>query len=336
MPKPTFLSPSPGEDELIDWLREQPVTANLLGDDAALLSPSGELAVTMDTQVSGIHFRTDLSPELIARRLLAVNLSDLAAMGARPTRTFLALSASEPFDHLSFFRAFLQECARYECQLAGGDLSRNRNTTAVLALLGELPSGGHWLRRRAAEPGHDLWLGGTLGESALGVELLRRGAGIDAEGRVRLPKSLELTAAQEPAARQAIRRQVLPRPQLELGQWLAVHSPYGAIDVSDGLAKDLHRLCRESGTGATVDLQSIPTSDTFHSLCRSLSLSWRELVLAGGEDYVLLFTLPRGTEPPPKLAARRIGFLHENPKLQLRTEEQVEELPPLGWDHITS
>lgn len=335
MPKTSRLSPPSGEDELIEWLRQHPVTAGLLGDDAALLLPRGEIAVTMDTQVSGIHFQPDRPPELIARRLLRVNLSDLAAMGAKPTQVFLALSVADDFDHLSFFTAFLEECEKNGCQLAGGDLSRNRNTTAVVTLFGELPTDGQWLRRQAARPGQDLWIGGTLGESALGLELLERGARIDAPDRSRLPETLELSATQGQAARRAIRRQALPHPQIELGQWLAIHFPHAAIDVSDGLAKDLHRLCRESGVGATVDLGSVPTSENFRPLCRSLGLQWRELVLAGGEDYVLLFTLPNGIEAPSEHAAQRIGKIHEGPEIQLQVDGRMGTLPALGWDHMS-
>src|SRR5699024_2590314 len=127
-------------------------------------------------------------PALLARRLLAVNLSDLAAMGAHPAYAFLALSAPSGFDHRRFFRALLAGCRRTSLRLAGGDLAASPHVVATLTLLGTKPPRSRWLRRAGALPGHDLWLGGTVGESAAGRLLIERGA------RSHLPQTLRAAA----------------------------------------------------------------------------------------------------------------------------------------------
>src|SRR6185436_12693499 len=125
--------------------------------------------VTTDSQIEGVHFPPGLDPALVARRLLAVNLSDLAAMGAEPRHAFLALAAPPGFAHRRFFRALLAACRLQGVELAGGDLARDpHHVHAVLTLLGTRPAAGRWLRRDGARPGHRLWHGGTVGESAAG------------------------------------------------------------------------------------------------------------------------------------------------------------------------
>ena len=165
------MNPAPDEteDRLLAWLREEePELAARIGDDCAFLPPSGPRAVTMDSQIEGVHFLPELPPETLARRLLAVNLSDLAAVGAGPGPAFLALSAPPTFDRRRFFRAFLQGCRSWGVQLSGGDLARAQQVTLTLTLMGDLEAGGQWLRRDGGRPGQSLWVGGALGESALG------------------------------------------------------------------------------------------------------------------------------------------------------------------------
>lgn len=290
------------EDDLLRRLRSRLGPASLIGDDAAILSLPGEVAVTMDSQISGVHFIPDLDPAIVARRLLAVNLSDLAAMGAEPGHAFLALSAPPDFDHDRFFDAFTEACRSWNVTLAGGDLARCDRLVATLTLIGT--KGGRWLRRSDAKPGHDLWLGGTVGESAAGRLLIARG--IDAND----PR---------------VRRHLMPVPQIELGRWLSRQSEGAAMDVSDGVAIDLHRLCRESGVGAVIDAELLPLPD-----CKDLSVDPFELALAGGEDYVLLFTLPPGIQPPE---GRRIGTITEE-KVEWIREGKRSDLPASGWDHL--
>ena len=312
-----------GEDELLRRLRGRLGPSSPIGDDAAILSPSGPLAVTVDSQIAGVHFVPDLDPAHVARRLLAVNLSDLAAMGADPAWAFLALSAPPEFDHDRFFRAFTGACRRYGVTLAGGDLARCDRLVATLTLIGTKPEGRRWLRRNAARPGQDFWLGGTVGESAAGRILIDRGAG------QAMPPSLS------GAARRAVRRHLLPTPQLELGRWLGEQKEeIAAMDVSDGVALDLHRLCRESGTGAEIHAKALPFPDRLIDLAEALSVDPFDLALSGGEDYVLLFTLPPGAPPPESLGCRKIGTITARKTITLVRGGRRLRLPASGWDHL--
>ncbi|HVR08866.1 MAG TPA: thiamine-phosphate kinase [Thermoanaerobaculia bacterium] len=359
-----------GEDRLLRWLwrqldrhhasprrpRRQPSRqapgggAPLIGDDAAILPGGGPFAVTVDSQIAGVHFVPGLDAAVIARRLLAVNLSDLAAMGAVPTYAFLALTAPPGFDHRRFFRALLEACARHRLRLAGGDLSRGpesaRGTSArdrasaagpaviaTLTLIGRHRRGARWLRRAGAAPGHHLWLGGTIGESAAGRLLIGAGARLAGE-RVFLPEGWDPRRTLGAAARRAVRRHLLPQPQLALGKWLATQKAGAAIDVSDGVARDLHRLCGASGVGARIEAAELPLAPGFAALCAALAADPEQLALGGGEDYVLLFTLPAGSEPPARCGCRRIGTITSRRRVLLIADGEAAELPVAGWDHL--
>lgn len=325
------------EDRLLRWLRARldplPIGAPLIGDDAAVLPAGGPFAVTVDSQIAGVHFVPDLDPALLAPRLLAVNLSDLAAMGAVPAYAFLALSTPSAFDHRRFFRALLTACRKHGVTLAGGDLARSAQTVATLTLIGSRPDGGRFLHRSEAAAGHDLWLGGTIGDSAAGQRLIARGARLR-QGRVELPADFAAGSSVSAAARRAVRRHLLPEPQLALGNWLGRQREGAAMDVSDGLAKDLRRLCRESGVGAEIVAEELPNTDRFTDLCRSIGADPLELALGGGEDYVLLFTLPRGIHPPADFGPRRIGRITRSTEIILRRGGAVGILPEIGWDHL--
>ncbi|MBV8199953.1 MAG: thiamine-monophosphate kinase [Acidobacteria bacterium] len=364
----------PGEDRLLRWLRRQLAApraarrrpgaqhprhppspgAPSIGDDAAILPAGGPFAVTVDSQIAGVHFVPGLDAAVIAERLLAVNLSDLAAMGAAPTYAFLALTAAPGFDHRRFFRALAAACSRHRLRLAGGDLSRPPSGTsaaplaadraraaaapviATLTLLGRHRRGARWLRRAGAAAGHRLWLGGTVGESAAGRLLVGAGARL-AAGRVTLPAPCAGWEGRRPlagAARRAVRRHLLPQPQLALGRWLAGQSAGAAIDVSDGVSRDLYRLCGESAVGARIEAAALPLAPHFTSLCAELGAEPEQLALGGGEDYVLLFTLPAGIEPPARFGCRAIGTITAARRLSLVAGRETRELPVAGWDHL--
>jgi thiamine-monophosphate kinase len=318
------VTPPPAdENRLIDWLRRRLRAESggaLIGDDAAVL-PAGSFAVTVDHQISGVHFPPGLDPAIVARRLLAVNLSDLAAMGASPAYAFLALAAPPGFDHRRFLTAILAACRRHGLTLAGGDLARDPVLTTSLTLLGTKEEGVRWLTRRGARPEHALWLGGTIGESAAGQILIGRG------------KPVEASASVQRAMRRAMRRHLQPVPQLALGRWLGRQKEGAAMDVSDGLARDLHRLCRASGVGAEVDAAALPFADRFLTICRQIFADPLALALGGGEDYVLLFTLPEGIAPPEP-GARRIGRITKGKRLVLLRNGGRSDLPDAGWDHL--
>ena len=308
----------------------------MIGDDAAIFGARGPHVVTIDSQIEGVHFQAGLDPGIVARRLLAVNLSDLAAMGARPAHAFLALSAPPGFPHRRFFTALLDESRRAGLVLAGGDLARAPVLTASLTVVGaRWPGSRRFLRRSAARPGDAIHLGGTVGESALGLELLRRGASA-AKGRLALPAELEIEAELEPAARRAIARHLRPRPQLELGSWLSKQKRAAAIDVSDGVARDLHRLCAASGVGAVIVASSLPRAPRFAALAAALDLGADAVALGGGEDYVLLFTLDPRIEIPRSLGTRRVGEVTAGDEVVLDDGKTRRPLPDLGWDHLSA
>lgn len=337
--------PRTGEDSLLSWLRSRLATP-LIGDDAAILPALGPSVVTVDSQIAGVHFPPALAAADLARRLLAVNLSDLAAMGATPAYAFLALAAAPGFDHQAFFVSFLAACRHYRVILAGGDLARHPGgTIATLTLIGTKAADARWLRRSGAEPGHDLWLGGTVGESAAGRLLVQRGARL-AGRRVELPAACEaFSSPLRAAARRAVRRHLSPKPQLALGRWLGAPragiAASAAIDISDGVARDLHRLCRESNVGAAIVAEALPLAAQFIELCKALGVvDPLALALTGGEDYVLLFTLPQGLAPPPELNAQRIGALARRrrkgrPGIFIVHNGVRRKLADAGWDHLS-
>lgn len=317
------------EDGLITWLRTLPGT-DLIGDDTAFLPSSERWVVTVDQQIEGVHVPAWLAPEDRAARLVAVNLSDLAAASALPVWGFLALASPVDWDHRPFLRGVAEALARHGARLAGGDLARHDVPVASLTLLGAPPRGAAPPGRSGARPGHALWVGGTLGMAALGLRAIERGIRIDRPETV--PASL---AAWGPLLLEAVRRQLRPTAQLDLGTWLAGRAT-AALDVSDGLALDLHRLCRESDVGCRIEEDRIPLALDFDGSCRALDLRAEDLWLAGGEDYVLLFTLPEGTSPPSGHGARRIGVMTESPTVELRTTAgETRTISPRGWDHLS-
>ncbi|RKT62922.1 thiamine-phosphate kinase [Azonexus fungiphilus] len=272
----------PGEFGLIAKYFARPTPSAVLGpgDDCALLQPSPgcQLAVTTDMLVAGVHFLPDTDPGRLGWKTLAVNLSDLAAMGARARWVTLA-GALPTVDEawLAKFADGLFACAReFGVDVVGGDTTRGPLNLCLTAI-GEVEP-GRALRRDGARPGDEIWVSGRPGLAALGLAHL--------QGRVSLP---------EPWPRLCVAALEKPRPRLALGQAL-VGVASAAIDISDGLLGDLGHLCRRSGVGAALRLVQLPqlrdlagSGDSYDADLRRLAL---ECQLAGGDDYELLFTVP--------------------------------------------
>ncbi len=262
-----------------------------LKDDAALVDcrPGHRLVVTVDAIVEGVHYLPEDPPDLVARKLLRVNLSDLAAMGARPLHYLLttALPASLGDDWVARFAAGLAEDQlRFGVGLLGGD-SVATSGPAVLSLtaLGEVAEGAE-IRRSGARPGDRIWVSGTIGDAFLGLKVLRGG---------------HPTLA--PADRAALtQRFQLPEPRTELGPRLAGIA-HAMLDVSDGLIADLGHICDASETGATIALPSLPLSPAARrAVVAEPDLPAR--LAAAGDDYELLFTAsPEAGETIGRLAA---------------------------------
>lgn len=297
------------EFRLIEQYFARPTPSATLGtgDDAALLgvTPGCELAVSTDMLVAGTHFYPDTDPRKLGWKTLAVNLSDLAAMGARPRWATLAIAlpgVDEPW--LAAFADGFFKCARqYGVELVGGDTTRGPLTLNV-TILGEVPA-GQALRRDGARPGDDIWVSGTLGAAALGLAALQNTAGLDETARAHCLRALET-----------------PQPRVELG--LALRGiAHAAIDISDGLLADLGHILERSQLGAGIRYDALPAHDALIPL---LEAPWaQDCLLAGGDDYELCFTAPAmrrddiaGIGARLNLQLRRIGEITTGNGLTLR------------------
>lgn len=320
------------EDDLTAWLAT--FASPRIGDDTVTL-PAATYVATVDSQIAGVHFPTGLAARLVARRLAAVNLSDVAAAGARPRFALLSLLSPPNYPRRSFLAALVTSLRRYGVELVGGDLARADRLIATLTLLATPENGHPPPGRGAAQPGDRLWVGGTLGESALGQRLLERQGGLGRRGHPHRESDPDLPPALAAASRRAIQRHLAPRPQLALGSWLARQPRAAVLDISDGLARDLSRLCRRSQVGATLDAAALPIPGDTRQLASRLGWDALELALGGGEDYVLLFTLPADRQPPARFGAIAIGETTSTRALALRLPDgTVTPLRPTGWDHL--
>lgn len=244
-----------------------------VGDDCALLRPPAgmELAVTTDTLVEGVHFSGGVGPEALGHKALAVNLSDLAAMGAEPAWVTLALTlpAADPDWLKSFIRGFYDLAGRHQVALIGGDTTCGPLSITVTAHGFVEP--GAALRRGGAKVGDLIYVTGTLGDAALAL-LSRQGEYSPEAGLAELEQRLDR-----------------PQPRLFTGRSLRGIAG-SAIDVSDGLMADLGHICEESGVGARLYLDRIPLTPYADEYLQQGG-SW-DTIIAGGDDYELCFTVP--------------------------------------------
>jgi len=286
-----------GEFGLIEAIRRRAAQAHpgwrvTIGDDAAVFKsrPGEELVATTDAVVEDVHFHwRTTDPRSLGHKALAVNLSDVGAMGARPVGFLLTLGfppqiAEARLD--GFFAGLLRLARASRCPLVGGDIVRSPAFTASLTAFGAVAA-GRALLRSGARPGERLMVTGELGGAAAGLRLLE-GPGV--------------RTAQE---RALARRQNAPSPPWRAGAALVgARLSRAAIDVSDGLAQDLGHLVRESGVGARVALESLPFARGLERAAARLRLDPLALALSGGEDYELLFTVARRGPSAAALARR--------------------------------
>lgn len=276
-----------------------------VGDDAAVLAvPLGtQLVVTTDTLVAGVHFPERTHPADIGYKALAVNLSDLAAMGAAPAwfTLNLTLPQADPLWLEPFSAGLLQAAREHGIRLVGGDTTRGPLTVTVSAF-GLVPA-GQALLRAGARPGDGVYVTGMLGDAAVGLCLLLEG--------------LDLPEEYRPAVLARLNR---PTPRVKEG--LALRGLASAcIDVSDGLLADLGHILEASGQGATIELTRLPVSPAFDAAFAQLG--W-PMALAGGDDYELCFTVPAEREPALHAASARfacgmarIGQIEARPGLRI-------------------
>ena len=253
-----------------------------LTDDAAVLTPPPgcDLVLTTDGVIAGVHFFADDPPDTIGRKALRMNLSDLAGKGAKPLGFLLsaALPAGVEEKWLADFAAGVgADAERYQCPLLGGDTDRTPGPTSIsIAALGAVPQ-GKMIRRSTAKAGDRIVVTGTIGDAALGVLLHRDGKLVE---RLRLAESMRAHLRQ---------RYLLPQPRSALADAVLQHAS-AAMDISDGLAGDLAKLCRASGVGAEVDVARVPLSEAARAAVGA-DPALIETVLTGGDDYEIVLTL---------------------------------------------
>ena len=295
----------PTELELIERIRSKvsrkPGLTLGIGDDCAVFHPRGsceDLLFTTDLLVEDIHFRrASHRAEDIGWKALARGLSDIAAMGGEPRFCLVSLALAEWNDTRwvdGFYRGLLRLAAREKTALAGGDLGRSAKTACDIVVCGAVPC-GKFLRRDGARAGDAVYVSGELGGSALGLET-GKGA--------------------------AWRRHLRPEPRLALGRYLRTRAS-AAMDLSDGLSLDLHRLCKSSDLSAEIEAPPVFRGATLAQ------------AIHGGEDYELLFTISPRTRIPATfegLRLTRIGTMRKGRAGEIRMNDAA--LEPLGYDHF--
>jgi len=297
-----------------------------LSDDAALLTPpeGQQLVLAADALVEGVHFLPDDPPGMIARKLLRVNLSDLAAMGAAPLGYLMttAFTRGTPDPWIADFVAGLAEDQqRFGLAVLGGDTVATPGPACFsLTIIGTVPP-GQALHRRGARIGDEIWVSGSIGDAALGLRVLQGKLPADAEGHL-------------------AQRYRLPEPRLALGQALRGVAR-AAMDVSDGLVQDLGHLCRAAGCGAEIAAAALPLSAAA-SAALAADAALLPLILTGGDDYELLFAAaPEDAEAVQATSIKggvrvaRIGRCVVGDGVVVRDASGAAiTLPQGGWSHF--
>ncbi|MDW7771933.1 MAG: thiamine-phosphate kinase [Desulfobulbaceae bacterium] len=318
-------SAGPGGDELVRGI----------GDDCAVLRLDGDRLwlVTVDTLIESVHFNIDWHPpRKLGRKSVAVNVSDIAAMGGSPRFAFLSLGLPQGFDPPwleKFSQGLSEACREFGCTLAGGDTVRTvEGVMITLTVIGEVPA-DQVTYRSTALPGDEIWVSGTLGNAAAGLELCTAGDAGSEDGLLLAESHLN------------------PTPRLGLARRLAggrlVHA---MMDLSDGVATDLSHLCIRSGTGAVIYADLLPVSGPLQRTAGKMGKDCLPWALTGGEDYELLFTAAPGQGGAIlRLAEKeglltRIGYIDAKSGVRLAEGRPGRQNPPqkdvsfLGYDHF--
>jgi thiamine-monophosphate kinase len=314
------------EKALITSIRRQARTSSRvltgIGDDCAVLRlpPGHEALVTTDFSLEGIHFRREWhAPESVGHRCLTRGLSDIAAMGGEPIAAFLSLALPRDLPQKwvdGFMRGLLSLARKFGVSLAGGDTAESPDgILADIIVLGSVPRGKAILRS-GARPGDRVYVSGKLGGSAATLE------------RMRVKPKRRLNPGD-------FKAHFFPEPRIQLGRILREKGLASAlIDISDGLSTDLAHICEESGVGAEIEKESIPRAVIGKP---DHEVDWR-FAMHGGEDYELLFTVPRGRRIPGRIAGvpvTQIGYVIRGKKVLVTNRNgEAHELLPQGWQHF--
>jgi thiamine-monophosphate kinase len=350
-----------GESDFIDALRQRvdartwgrgdrenpasprlPVTVSSslvtgIGDDAAVFrSTAGkETVITADLLVEDIDFRrTTTPPYLLGHKVLAVSLSDIAAMGARPLWSMISIGVPEDVWQTDFverlYDGVLDLANRYGVQLIGGDTSRTPENIVIDSIVAGEATAGMSVLRTGASTGDQIFVTGSLGAAAAGLRLIERGAHL-AEQNLGDEDSQKLD--------HILLRQLRPEPRVGWGIVLGEERlATSMIDLSDGLSSDLNRVCTASGVGALIDSSLLPIDERVTELCGRRALDPLQLALHGGEDFELLFTVKPGdvSRLPRRVDGVEIKRIGEITSEGVKISEgaRIWELKPGGWKHF--
>jgi thiamine-monophosphate kinase len=310
-----------------------------IGDDAAVFrSGAGkETVITADLLVEDIDFRrTTTPPYLLGHKALAVSLSDIAAMGARPLWSLISIGVPEDIWQTDFverlYDGLLNLANRYGVQLIGGDTSRTTENIVIDSIvIGECGS-GMAVMRSGARPGDQVFVTGSLGGAAAGLRLIERGAHL-AEQNLGDDDSQKLD--------HILLRQLRPEPRVGWGMVLGDERlATSMIDLSDGLSSDLNRMCAAGAVGALIDSSLLPIDERVTELCGRRALDPLQLALHGGEDFELLFTVkPADATRLPRrvdgVGIKRIGTIQSSSEgIKISEGPRIWELKPGGWKHF--
>lgn len=331
------------EFELISQIKHNLVTAPVdiirgIGEDCAVIKKDEEQVwlVTTDCLIEKVHFELKSFSFLeIGKKAMSVNMSDIAAMGGKPRYAFVTLGVP---DHVSsgdiqdLYTGLQQVASEFSTAITGGDTSYSHKTFFIsLTVIGVADHDKYKLRSKA-EPGDGIYVSGTLGTSALGLRLIQK-----------KKKDTNYIQAHKN-----------PRPRLLLGKILASYPEVHAmIDVSDGLVQDLSHILKASKVSAEIDYQKIPCEDDFYDVCKSVKMKPDELLLGGGEDYQLLFTMDESVEDKviteleqKRMKVTKIGKIFEKTqiskvserlgRLRVLNEGQEMQIKKLGFDHFVN
>lgn len=312
-----------------------------IGDDAAVINQNSALqtVISQDLLIEDIDFRRAWMPlnhlgRALGHKALAVSLSDIAAMGATPRYCLTSIGLPENVWRTKFIDEFydslLALARQHNTQLIGGDTSRSPDRIVIdCTVIGEIKTGCAVLRS-TAQVGDSIFISGELGGAATGLELLENGKRLST-GRTANPSLLTMDGF--------IKRQLIPTPRVTLGCHLARHNlATSMIDISDGLAADLHHLCQASDTGALIDQSRLPLAPTIHQLKTTRSPA--DLALYGGEDYELLFTVaPADKHKIPAhfddVPLTEIGIITQASEgIAIKTGEHTRPLKAKGFRHF--
>jgi len=282
-----------------------------VGDDGAILqtSPGTQQVQVTDTLVEGVHFPANVDARDIGYRVVAVNLSDIAAMGGRPRWMTLAITLWDKDESWveEFAAGLLGAAAQHDVTLVGGDTTQGDSVVVTVHVTGEVDE-GRAILRSGAKPGDTVFVSGTVGDAAAGLDLIR----------------------QEVSDGALVQRFLKPTPRIGLGLALAGRA-HAAIDVSDGLVSDLRKMLDASGVGAEIDIDQIPLSEAL--LARFDLDTAYQFAMTGGDDYELCFAAPANTVADID-GITAIGTVTENGDLVCRREGSIVEVDTSGYRHF--